>query len=206
MDWTAIGVVITGGALIVSIAALIVSTIIFVIESRRRRSEDTERLARGQASENERARRDSVEKVIDIVERAARAQTRFPFGPVLNRTEFEFAISIPRLLVALPPEDREIGTWVMVRLQEMQALPKAKDATAISFKVALRLAGWQRGEIPTDWFVDELKSKPFDPNFTVSRVVKIRRQLAFSRELAVNTVGGFIAVVTLRNALNTWSR
>lgn len=199
MDWTAIGVIITGGALIVSI-------IIFVLENRRHRAEDVERLARQQANEIERARRDSVEKVIDIVERAARAQTRFPFGPVLNRTEFEFAISIPRLLVALPPEDREIGTWVVVRLQEMQALPKAKDATGVSFKVALRLAGWQRGEIPTDWFVDELKSKPFDPNFTVPRMIKIRRQLAFSRELALNTVGGFIAVVAFRDALKTWSR
>jgi len=173
MDWTALGVIVTGLGLIATI-------VFFGIES-----------ARARRAAIEANRRALVGRVIDSVERAARAHARFPFGHVLNSAEFEFAIVLPRLLVELNPDEQPIALWVGRQVQLMQARPRAKDATRIAYEVALRLADWHAGRTAISWFSAQLEASPFEPRYRRPLVAHLSRQFWLSWEIAkVTAIAG----------------
>lgn len=46
-----------------------------------------------------------------------------------------------------------------------------------------RLISWHRGDVPTAWFVDQLKNEPWDPRFKIPIGIRIA---IFGRDLAQN--------------------
>jgi hypothetical protein len=176
MDWTAAGVIVTALALIVTI-------VIFGIQS-----------ARARQATIEANRRALVGRVIDSVEKAARAHVRFPFGHVRSSVEFEFAIVLPRLLVELNKDERPVAYWVGEKVQRMQAASLAKDTIPIAFEVALKLASWHSGDIKTSWFSEQLSESPMRSDFRTPRRVRFARQFWYSVEVAKVTA---IAALTL---------
>ena len=186
MTWTAIGVLVTGAGLIITIA-------LFAVES-----------ARARRAAAEASRRELLGRVIDTVERAARAQTRFPFGHVRGRNEFEFALALPRLLVALSKQERPIAIWVAKKIQLMSAMPKVKDTTRVAFEIAFRLTDWHTGDTKLKWFEDQLELDPYDVSFRVPARVTFQRQARFSLEVAKVTVVGVGTLLSIRSIIRLW--
>jgi len=183
MDWTAVGVIVTGLGLIVTI-------LLFGIESRRAR--------RAAVEANRRA---LVGRVIVSVEKAARAHSRFPFGHVLNNAEFEFAVALPRLLVELNPDEQPVALWVGKQMELMQGAPRAKDATRIAYAVAFKLADWHSGRTSIAWFSEQVRLSPINPSFRAPLLTTLSRRLRFSLEVAKVTVVIASLVLAFRSLL-----
>jgi len=186
MDWAAIGVIITGVAVVISFG-------VFVWESKQRRRAAAES-----------ARRELVGRAIDAVERAARDHARFPFGRVSSNPEFELAIALPRILVDLDKADAPVGMWVASQLQVMQSNQKPSQSIAVLVSVSMSLASWHRGDRATAWFESALKDRPLEGNFRMSRKVRFSRELRRSWEVAKLAGSGFITVIVFRNAYRAW--
>lgn len=158
----------TLGALAAS-AGVILTVAIFVIQSwRARRAARTE------------ARRQLVSRVLDTVDRAARAHSLYPLSLLWTRGEAEIAMVLPRLVLDLEKGERAVAVWVARQVQLMQQQRDPKKALRINYHVAFQLAEWHQGSVRTKWFVGQNALDPFDVNFTAPPQVRRAKSLRAS--------------------------
>lgn len=160
----AFGVIVTG-------LGVIVTVVLFLVQSSRQKKDA--RVA---------ARKQIVSRVLDTVERASRAYALYPLSKVWTRSEMEVVLVLPRLILELEPEDRDIAAWVGRQVQRMQLQTSDKAALQIAQTLAFQLAEWHHGNRPLAWFRSELVADPYDMSFTVPTSNSVKRWLRQLRD------------------------
>ena len=184
IDWAAIGA-------IVPALAVVVTLIIFIVESHRRGEENRARL-----------KREAISRLLDSMESSIRknqgllASLRFWESP-----DITYALAIPRLIHDLGPENAAVSAWAMSQVQKMIASTSDKQAANIGTQMSMKIVSWGQGTVPSEWFAAELRSHPLDVNFKVrgsQRIKRGSRRFVASgiSELALfSLIAGSIAIV-----------
>lgn len=171
----AFGVIVTG-------LGVIVTVVLFLVQSRRQRIQA--RLV---------ARQELVSRVLDTIERASRAYALYPLSRLWTRSEMEIVLVLPRLVLELDSQDRDVAVWVARQVQLMQMETSDKGAVKIAQAIGIQLAEWHHGTRSLQWFTSELAKSPYDPNFTAPRANRAKRWLRQFRDTG-SLLGG-IAVL-----------
>jgi hypothetical protein len=158
VDWAAIGA-------IVPALAVVVTLIIFIVESHRRGEENRARL-----------KREAISRLLDSMESSIRknqgllASLRFWESP-----DITYARAIPRLIHDLGPENAAVSAWAMSQVQKMIASTSDKQAANIGTQMSMKIVSWGQGTVPGDWFAAELRSHPLEVNFKVRGTQRLKR-------------------------------
>lgn len=179
----AFGVIVTG-------LGVIVTVMLFLVQSARQKRET--RLA---------ARKVLVSRVLDTVEKASRAYALYPLSKFWTRSEMEVVLVLPRLILELDPQDRDIAIWVARQVQRMQMETSDKGAVRIAQALAFQLAEWHQGNRPLAWFSAQLAADPYDTGFVVSRRTRAKRWLRQSRDTGLMLGGMAVLRVAWRQAV-----
>ncbi|MFJ3394917.1 hypothetical protein [Leifsonia aquatica] len=128
-------------------------------------------------------RRLTVIRMLDTIDRAIRWRSapsvvRFWRSPVVDLT-----LALPRLLLELPGEDVAVAEWAAGQVQRAALAISLKAFVSRVMNIESRLISWHRGEVPTSWFVDQLKEEPWDPKFRIPITTRIA---TYARDLAQN--------------------
>ena len=137
IDWTAVTAVI-------SAFAVIVTLILFMLQSHRRTMD-----ARRQA------RHDAISRVLSAMEATVKRQ-RIPLLSWMGSSEIDYALVVPRLLHELDPKDEAVGQWVLQQTQSMMSAPTDRAAQSIGVAMSLKLVEWDRGSVDTAWFATQV--------------------------------------------------
>jgi hypothetical protein len=165
-DWTAIGVIVTGVGVFVALVGLIITIAIYASQTAN---------ARRAASVQDRRR--LVGDIIDRVVAANRTYARWPLGNVFIPPEFELSLSLPSLLVALPRGEEAVAYWIARQIQLVQLESNPRKALQKTNAISFRLASWYRGDVPLQWFQDDVRKDQWDPEYKVPRLTRVRKQL-----------------------------
>lgn len=180
MDWTAIAAAISAGAVIVTLA-------LFIAEGRRRAEE-----ARKAATH------DAISRVLQTMESAVRWQQRPVFVRMFANPELDYALVVLRLRHELANEKSAIAIWAMSQNQLMIAASSDHESRDIGVKVAGKLVEWGHGQVPDNWFQEQLDLHPPQTTFRVSPAKRMRRALSRSKESLVIGAAIGVAVVIVQ--------
>jgi len=158
IDWTAV-------AAIVAALAVVVTLFLFMADRRRRAAEDKARL-----------KREAISRLLDSMESSIRmnhgvlSTLRFWANP-----DIEYALSVPRLLHDLGPDNVAISGWAFSQAQAIIAASSDKRATDLGIAMAMKIVEWGQGTVPDEWFRRELRRNPVDAHFQVGGVQRLQR-------------------------------
>lgn len=132
-------------------------------------------------------RRLTVMRMLDTIDRAiqwrsAPSVVRFWRNPVVDLT-----LALPRLLLELPREDLPVAQWAAGQVQRAALTISLKAFVNRVMSIESRLISWHRGDVPTSWFVDQLKAEPWNPRFRIPISIRIA---IYARDLAQNFAFG----------------
>lgn len=177
MDWTAV-------AAAISAVAVVVSLVIFTVESRRRAAE-----ARKAATH------DAISRVLQTMESAVRWQQKPVFIRMFANPELDYALAVLRLRHELPNEESPVAQWTLSQAQLMMAATSDRGSRDIGVQVASKLVEWGQGAVPDEWFLTELGLHPPQAQFKVPRERRRRRSLSRAKESFIE--GTAIALVVM---------
>lgn len=153
-------------SVVIAAAGIGIPVAIFAAESRKRRTADIE----------ERKRR-AIERAIDAVDRAIRAQMLYPVSRIWTSPELEISMVLSRLLLELPVSETDVATWVGRQAQLVQLEPNRKKATTTLVQISFKLASWNRGEVTTSWFTSALARDNFENDLIIPKRVRLRKAI-----------------------------
>jgi hypothetical protein len=108
---------------------------------------------------------DTVEHTIRI--RSAPSPLRLFRNPIA-----ELALALPRLLLELPASDLAVAQWAAGQVQRASSTIRLRSFVNRVMNIEAKLISWHRGDVPTSWFVEQLRLEPYDPSFPVPARVK----------------------------------
>jgi hypothetical protein len=151
------------------------------------------------------ARRMLVARVLDHVDRAARAHTLYPLSLLWTRAESELVMTLPRLTLDLGNRERAIAYWVARQVQHMQAELDPKRILRINYGVAFQLTEWHQGNVKTSWFVDANRRDPFEAGYVAPlKIQRAKRRRAAAAFLITVAAWAFVPQLA-RKAINPGS-
>ena len=115
--------------------------------------------------------------------------------------EFELSLSLPSLLVALPRGEEAVAYWIARQIQLVQLESNPRKALKKTNAISFRLASWYRGDVPLQWFQDDVRKDQWDPEYKVPRLARVRKQLWVSWRVGKLTAAVFAIVLAARS---TW--
>lgn len=182
IDWTAVTAVI-------SASAVVVTLIIFMLQSRRRTVE-----ARRQA------RHDAISRVLSAMEATVKRQ-RVPLLLWMGSSEIDYALVVPRLLHELDQKDEAVGQWVLKQTQSMMSAPTDRASQVIGIATSLKLVEWDRGRVKTAWFVTQVGNPSGLATFKLTTKQRTRRGTSRAGKAFAGWVAVFILFETVRRTL-----
>jgi len=183
IDWTAIG----AGA---SALAVIVTLIIFMLQSSRRRRESIAK-----------TRHESVTRVLDLMEASVRHSRRPYFLRMFSNPELEWTLLVVRLVHELGKDEESIAVWVQGQSHRMFKAASDRAALRIGIETASALVDWNRGERSTKWFMEEIhREGPVGP-LRITRMQKARRAASRVWDAGKSWLVGIFIVEVARRSL-----
>lgn len=182
IDWTAVSAV-------VSASAVVVTLILFMLQSRRRTREA-----------HKQARHDAISRVLSAMESTVKRQ-RVPLLSWMGSSETEYALVVPRLLHELDEKDEPVGQWVLKQTQSMMSAPSDRAAQSIGVAMSLKLVEWDRGKVDTAWFVTQVGELSGLGAFKVTKQQQVRRWSSKAGSAFVGWAALFILYETVRRTL-----
>jgi hypothetical protein len=180
--WTAVSAAI-------SASAVVVTLILFMLQSRRRTVE-----ARRQI------RHDAISRVLSAMELTVRRQ-RIPLLSWMGSPELDYALVLPRLLHELDHKDEAVGQWVLRQTQSMMSAPSDRTSQAIGVATSLKLVEWDRGKVGTAWFAAQV-GKPSELNtFKVTAKQRARRRSSQAGTAFVGWASLYVLYESVRRTL-----
>ncbi len=156
IDWTATTAV-------VSAVAVVVTLILFMLQSHRRTID-----ARRQA------RHDAISRVLSAMETTVKRQS-VPLLSWMGSSEIDYALVLPRLLHELEAKDEPVAQWVLKQTQAMRSAPTDKAAHSIGVAMSLKLVEWDPGNVTMAWFVEQVGDPSDLGKFKLTMAQRVRR-------------------------------
>ncbi|WP_129586616.1 hypothetical protein [Microterricola viridarii] len=144
------------------------------------------------ASRRER-RRLLVVRMIDIIDDLVRRQSIPAMIRNWKNADIELALVQSRLAMDLTKRELVIADWVWGQTQRVFLSTTKSEYVELTMAVSSRLVQWHRGAIGLDWFVEDLRRNPVQPDFRIPNSVGWKRNFGAIGETI--TLLGLVALV-----------
>lgn len=139
---------------------------------------------------------DTIEQSIDS--RLAPSLFRIRRNPTVGLT-----LALPRLLLELPRADLPVAEWAAGQVQSAVSAVRFRTFVNRVMRIEEKLISWHRGDVPTDWFLAQLRLEPYNPRFRLARRVRLAIWL---RDLSENVGIGLVLGAAVISARTAWKR
>jgi len=115
-----------------------------------------------------------VSRMLDVLDRAIRAQALPPLIRRFRNPDIELSLSLQRLMLDLPKEDLPVAAWAGGQVQRMVEEGTGRRYLNRATHLQAQLVSWYRGDKSTQWFVEALRTEPLRENWKWSRWSKVK--------------------------------
>lgn len=141
-----------------------------------------------------------VVRMLDTIESAIHSRaTPSIFRPWRDPT-VDLTLALPRLLLELPEADLPVATWAAAQVQRAATTIRLRDFLDRVMQIEGKLISWHRGDVATSWFIEQLTTEPYDPDFHLSAAVRARMWLRDVAQGAAHLVAWAYIAKTLRDS------
>jgi hypothetical protein len=139
INWTAMS---AGAASI----AVIVTLALFIASNRRKEIE-----------EKARVKSEAISRILDTMERSVlRNQTVLSSLRFWANPDLEYALTIPRLIHDLGPDNALVWQWALSQTTRMKSAKSEKEAATIGVEMCMKIVEWGHGQVTDQWFKSEI--------------------------------------------------
>lgn len=149
---------------VAALAAVFVTLVIFLIQGSGAKKG---RLAN--------ARHAAISEVLSTMEKSIRMQRRPFILRFWSKPELDYALTVPRLLHELGPDENAVASWISWQVQRMTIATSDSASVRIGIDMTARLVDWGKGTKSVEWFKEQSPRPLVPADMNVPLLNRVRR-------------------------------